>query len=465
MSGLFDRVQREPPTNIEAEQVLLATILRDNLSLEACADFLLPEHFADGAHQRIYAACLDMVERGGNACAHTLRAYFDHDDGLKAVGGSAYLAKLAAVGDSPGRAGEFAAVVHDLYLRRELMRVSQEASEDATQPHWQLPAADLIERTEAELFDLAERRADRRRPRSLGEELGGVMQHLKERIAAGGGLSGISTGLADIDEATCGLEPGQLVIIGAKQGMGKTALGLSMALKARLHGQMSRTLFFSLEMPAAQVGKRALTAMTGIPYNRINTGRISPEERAALAEAAEHLDNLPLTIDDESGHTPMSILTAARRHKRRFGLDLVMIDHLGFVGSGNDRHSPYEQASIACRGIKQAAKRLGVPIILLCQLSRTVDRREDKRPLMSDLRDSGNIEQDADIIGLLYREAYYLAREEPTEATEYQDWLDEMAKAKNKAEFIIAKQRNGAVGTKLLHYDDERMWFSNWSGR
>lgn len=469
MSEAWDAPHINPPMNLEAEQALLGAVLSNNEALERVADFLLPEHFADGSHQRIYTACCALVEEGTVANTLTLKGRFERDEGLTEVGGVRYLAKLQALG-SMANVEQYGRVILDAYLRRSLIALAQETAAEAMD-HTS-GATDILERTEAALYDLAERRRDQRDTRALGGILPDLVDAIERRQEAGGRIEGLCTGFADLDQMTSGLEPGNLMILGARPGMGKTALALSIASRATISGDKARVLFFSLEMSARELAKRALVSLTGLSYFDLSAGRFDAFQKQDIRDAARTMDAWTVSIDDSPSHTAATIQTAARRWQRRSGLDLVIVDHLDFVESGRRDESTYARVSAAVRGLKQLAKRLGVPVLLLCQLSRNVERRDDKRPTLADLRDSGNIEQDADLVTFLYREHYYVSREEPEltgdregDAAALADWQAKLDACRHRADLIIAKQRNGPTGTKRLYFDQERMTFDNWSDR
>ncbi len=471
MSELFQPLQG-PPVNMEAEQAFLSALLSNNRALDLCPD-LLPDHFADGAHQRIFRACQGLIQRGASANAVTLKNYFDRDQGLIEVGGAAYLAQVQAASVGIVNVADYASLIRDLFIRRQLMEIAIDLQAKAQSPDLDTTGAALIAEANAALFDLAERGRNQRDTTTFAEAADEVLTQIEARQKAGGGLLGLSTGFSSLDRWTGGLEAGAMMVLAARASMGKTSLALSLA--ERVAAQGGRVLFFSLEQSNSQVLRRAMASRTGMKFQHLSGSGLSTAEFDHLFEVGRELGELPIILDDNAGHTPMSVLTQARRVKQgKGGLDLIIIDYLGFLrpnrGERHDRKS--SEIGAIVRGIKEAAKTLQVPIILLSQLNRKADEREDHRPLLSDLRESGDIEQDADIVALLFREHYYLKRAEPRSPRQretedqfqdrYQQWEQNFEKSRGKAELILAKQRNGQTGTIPMRFDEQRMQFSDY---
>lgn len=475
---------RTPPHNFEAEQALLGAILLNNRAFERVSEFLRPEHFADPVHGRIFAACGKLIERGQIANPVTLKTFFETDGGLAEIGGTPYLAQLANAVVSIINADDYGKLIHDLHLRRELIDIGQTLVNEAFEPDLDRSAMDQIGGAEAKLYELA----------TTGQTEGGfeafgtvLVEAVKQAEAAHkrqGKLSGVPTGLIDMDKRLGGLHPSDLLILAGRPSMGKTSLATNIAFNAakaykeevdalgnKVAVDGAKVAFFSLEMSAEQLAARILAEQAEISSHKIRQGEMSNEEFERLVVAAQELHRLPLFIDDTPALSISAVRTRSRRLKRQHGLGLIVVDYLQLLrGSGSHSENRVQEVSEITRGLKALAKELDVPVIALSQLSRAVEQREDKRPQLADLRESGSIEQDADVVMFVYREQYYLERAEPGRRPEetdekfnerYSKWHERLMEVVNTAEVIVAKQRHGPVGTVRLSFQGEFTKFGN----
>lgn len=462
-----------PPHNLEAEQALLGAILVNNGAYEASRDFVTSEQFADPVNGRIFSACATLIDRGEIANPVTLKRLFDQDGDLEGVGGAQYLVQLVASVVTVVNAADYAKAVSDLYRRRQLIDVAQSMMVDAYRHDLEMPAEAILDDAEAKLFDLAENGTgtEQKGLQQVSHAVDTALDLIEAAHRTGGQISGVTTGLIDIDRFLCGLQPGDNVVLAGATSMGKTALGLFFAYRAALQG--TPVAFFSLEMPQEQLGMRLLALVTGIPTDRQRSGQLDVEERQKLAQARAEIAALPLHIDDAPAPTVAAINNRARRMKRRHGMGLIVVDYLQLIAPGNSyksrQNNRTNDVSEISRALKQCAKNLKVPVLNLAQLSRSVDQRDEKRPRLADLRESGAIEQDADSVLFIFREEYYLEREEPTQkagedGTKFDmrmmAWRDRMEAVKGTAELIAAKNRHGRLGKLRLAFDGESGRFS-----
>ncbi|PWE17359.1 replicative DNA helicase [Marinicauda salina] len=465
-----------PPHNIDAEQAFLGALLYENEIYHRVADWLRPEHFYDPLHGRIYEAASQLITRGSLADAVVLKSRFERDEGLKEIGGPIYLVDLMREAPEPASAPEYARLVYDLALRRALISLGSEISKTATDAETDTHANALIEQAERSLFQLAESGTASKGFMAFHEALGESVEMAAAAYKRGGGLSGISSGLNSLDAKLGGLHRSDLIILAGRPSMGKSSLALNIAFAvARAHQAEElpdgtlRTAnggvvgFFSLEMSAEQLATRLIADFTGIPGYHIRQGKIDAAQYEDIREAVGEIQHTPLFIDDTGGLSIGALAARARRLKRTHGLDVIVVDYLQLITSSNTRSdSRVQEVSEITQALKALAKELDVPVIALSQLSRQVEQRDDKKPQLSDLRESGSIEQDADVVMFVYREAYYLERQEPKEGTEeHLKWEDEMREIRKLAEVIIGKQRHGPIGTVKLAFDPERTKFSD----
>jgi len=461
--------------SLEAEQSLLGCLLYDNGAVERLPEALRGEHFIEPFHHWLFDQVVGLVSSGQFAEPILIAERATGLPSFEPLGGVRYLADLVDRAPPSNMAPHAANIILDLALRRDLIRIAEDAAANARKDR-ETSARDHIEEVEGQLFGLAESKS------SVGfqtfsQNLAGAVAMAAKAYERDGGLSGLSTGLADLDQKLGGLHPSDLVIIAARPAMGKTALAANVAFHVAnryayeaLPGGRTKTkdggivAFYSLEMSGEQLALRILGERSGVSSDRLRKGDVRPDEFGRVRDAAVEIDQAPLHIDATGGLAIAKLGARARRLKRTSGLDLIVVDYLQLVTANayrGDRNRVQEVSEIT-QGLKALAKELSVPVIALSQLSRAVESREDKRPQLSDLRESGSIEQDADVVMFLYREEYYLGRSEPKAGTEaHQKWLDSMDACRGQAELIIAKQRHGPIGTVRLAFNADLTKFSN----
>jgi len=466
------------PQNIEAEAALLGALMIDNRLVEDVQLKLKALHFFEPLHGRIYEAILKLTDSNRIANPVTLKPLFDADEGMKEVGGPSYLAQLTGSGAAVIGARDFAAQIYDLALLRALVGVGRELVEGALDTSEDVAPLAQIERAETELYKVAEEGGGEGKAKSFGEATKEALQLAEKALNSGGHLSGLTTGLDSLNGKIGGLHKSDLVIVAGRPGMGKSSLATNIgfaAAKRLLQDQEdgiepaksagAAVALFSLEMSADQLATRILAEQSGISSENLRMGRISQAEFRSLARAAAELQSLPLYIDDTPGLTIAALRARARRLKRQKGIGMVIVDYLQLLqgtGKGSAGDNRVQEISEISRGLKQLAKELDVPVMALSQLSRAVEQREDKRPQLSDLRESGSIEQDADIVLFIYREDYYLAARQPADDhPEVDKWREEMARVYGLAEVIVAKQRHGSTGKVRLKFDSRVTKFSD----
>lgn len=456
---------RTPPHNFQAEQELLGAILLNNRAFERVSEFLRPEHFADPTHGRIFAACAKLIEQGRLADPLTIRDMFADDDQLNELGGPKYLTALVESVVSTVNAGDYGHLIHSLHLRRCLIQAGQDLLDQAHDLAANETPQEIQERHESELFNISIDVFSGRNV-TLGNAVRAALESADaaRRARYEGKTIGIATGLSDLDRIIGGLRESDLIILAGRPSMGKTSIAQAVAINAAKTGR--KVLFASLEMSSEQLGNRGLSMESGVPACRLERGDADQNEIEKAVMAAQALDALPLEIDDTPAITPQRLRTRARRMKRQRGLDLIVVDYLQLMRTPEKSDNRVQEISKITAALKAIAKELNVPVLALSQLSRAVEQREDRRPQLSDLRDSGSIEQDADVVMFVFREQYYLEREEPAEGcTNYNDkfnkWCDRLAACRNTAEVIVAKQRRGPIGSARLHFDPELVKFGN----
>ncbi len=473
---------RSAPHNLEAEQGLLGAILFDNETLHRVTDRLKSSHFYDPVHGRIFDVCGAFIAAGKLADGVTLRAHFQNDGALAEIGGAAYLLTLM---ENAARlsvhAQEYAVLIYDLALRRELIRVGQEITALAEQPPDGADATDIIEESERTLFALAESGSANRGFAPFSSALATSIEMAAIAYENKSDVTGLATGFDDLDRLLGGMHPSDLIILAGRPSMGKTALATNIAYniaQARLKAQRDGALdvatnkggivaFFSLEMSGEQLATRLLSDAADVPSQKIRHGSITKTEYEKLVQVSQDLQHLPLHIDETGAISIAQLQARARRLKRMGGLDLIVVDYLQLVTSSQRRNDGrVQEVSEITQGLKALAKDLKVPVIALSQLSRQVENREDKRPQLSDLRESGSIEQDADVVLFVFREAYYLERGQPKLGTDdHAKWQQDIDAVRNQAEVIIGKQRHGPIGTARLFFNPEYVRFGNLSLR
>jgi len=480
-SSLLGQTLRRPPANLEAEQALLGALLANNKAFERVSEFLEQEHFADPVHGRIFEAIRRRIESGQLADAVTLRGEFEHSGLLEEVGGTAYLAQLLAATVGIINAGEYGRAVHDAWIRRQLIELGEVVVNRAFGAEPELAGPAQIEAAEQSLYDLATRgRQDGgflNFERALAQAILGAERAFKRT----GHVSGLATGLSDLDAKTGGLHASDLVVLAGRPGMGKTALGTSIAvgaartLLAGVEGERKRgaIAIFSLEMSAEQLATRVLAEQARISGDRIRRGDIGQRDFDRFVAVSREIGNLPIEIDDTPAITLSALRTRARRLQRTRGLELIVIDYLQLMrpAAGTRPESRVLEISQVTQGLKAIAKELSVPVLALAQLSRAVEAREDKRPQLSDLRESGTIEQDADSVMFIYRDEYYLAQREPKQMAfdsndrfleAHEKWKNDMESVHNRAELLLQKQRHGPTGKIDLFFEAEFTRFASF---
>jgi replicative DNA helicase len=454
-------LKKTSPVNMEAEQALLGCILHNNNALEKVSDFLRKEHFSDRNNGKIFHAISCLVEQGKVADPITLKDFFEKDQGLTEIGGVHYLIQLADSVVSVGNVSHYGQLIYDLFLRRQLIDIGEEMVVTAHEHGLEKSAINQIEEAEQKLFNLAlSGTGTEANAQSLHDSLVTALKIAEIAYKRDSKVVGVTTGLKDIDKWLGGLHPSDLIVVAGRPSMGKTGFGATIAFNAARARHQKKNeggvvAFFSLEMSSDQIATRLLSQEAKITSDKIRRGELSSTDFPKLIEANRRISEIPLYIDDTPALTVSSLRTKARRLKRQQGLDMIVIDYLQLMrGGNNSSENRVQEISEITRGLKALAKELQVPIMALSQLSRAVEQRDDKRPQLSDLRESGSIEQDADVVIFIYREEYYEARKEPEAGTEkYALWQERMETIQNQADIIIAKQRHGPIGTVKLFFD------------
>jgi replicative DNA helicase len=470
---------RHIPYDVEVEQALLGAALMDNRVLEAVTGTLKAEHFYDPLHQRIYATMQTFLERGSMALTPlTLHAAMKADPGLIEVGGHAYLVGLAEAAPALPNARDLARILQDLAVRRSLVHIGEDIVNGAYEAPADKTPQTMIEDAEKALYRVAETSKYGDGPLPFSESLKRAVDSAEKAQARGGRISGISTGFTELDSLLGGLQASDLLILAGRPGMGKTALATNMAFNAartlmrdRAAGEENSAgasvLFFSLEMAAQQLAARILSQQTELEMYKIRNGRFSESEWEKFVMAMQDLSAMPLFIDDTGGISIAQIAARARRMKREKGVGLIVVDYLQLIEPSRRAENRVQEITEVTKGLKNLAKELDVPVLALSQLSRGVDARDDKRPVLSDLRESGSIEQDADVVMFVYREEYYLKSREPDlngsedERKEHHKWAERMERVQGKALVMVEKHRHGATNAYELQFDDRFTRFSN----
>lgn len=476
-SAASETTYRTAPHNVEAEQALLGAILVNNEAFYRVSDFLEPRHFFEPIHVRIYETTAALIRAGKVATPVTLKTFMPADFDVAGLTAPQYLARLAAEATTVINAEDYGRTIYDLSVRRDLIAIGEEIVNEAYEAPIDATPQDQIEEAEKRLYELAE----------TGRYDGGFLRFndaLKEAVDMAsrafqrdGHLSGLASGLDDLDTIMGGLQPSDLIILAGRPGMGKTSLATNIAynVAAAYRGETlpdgsvrpidgGICAFFSLEMSAEQLATRILAEQTEIPSYKIRRGDISEADFDKLAAGAQMMQTVPLYIDDTGGISIAQLRARARRLKRQRGLDFMVVDYLQLLTGSSKRASEgrVQEITEITTGLKALAKELAVPIMALSQLSRQVESRDDKRPQLSDLRESGSIEQDADVVMFVFREEYYLKGKEPKEGTEeWFKWDTDLKAVQNTAEVIIGKQRHGPTGTVRLAFEPQYTRFSS----
>src|SRR6056297_1461866 len=464
------------PHSIEAEQQLLGAILTNNDVYDRVASLIGPQHFYDPVHARIYETAAARIAKGNLASPVTLKTFLEEDEGLKELGGPAYLTRLAGAAISAFAARDYAQMIYDMAIRRELIGLGHEIVGKAVRAEVDAEPRDQIVEAEQKLYKLSEQGQSETGFQSFLRAVTDAVNVANAAYQREGGLAGISTGLVDMDRKLGGLHKSDLLILAGRPSMGKTSLATNIAFniaKAYRRGQKPDGSegaveggvvgFYSLEMSAEQLAARILSEAAEVPSEQIRKGDMTEPEFRKFVDAAKTLESCPLYIDDTPA-LPISQLAArARRLKRTHGLDVLIVDYLQLVRPASAKDSRVNEVSEITQGLKAIAKELDIPVIALSQLSRQVESREDKRPQLSDLRESGSIEQDADVVMFVFREEYYKEREKPGEheLEKMAAWQDEMERLHGRAEVVIGKQRHGPIGTVELSFEGRFTRFGN----
>lgn len=452
---------KEVPINIEAEQALLGGVLLNNDAFESVSEFLKPQHFSNAIHSLIYETIGNIISRGGVANPITLKDLLSQNEDFKEIGGYSYLIELSDITYQTMLLSDYGRLIYDLYVRRQLIQVGHETMIDARIFNDDNHSFKIIEDTERKLFQLASDGQQAKTITPFSQALKETLEKAETAYKRDSHVVGVSTGLVDVDHKLGGLHPSDLLILAGRPSMGKTALATNIAFNAAQLFLSDSTdgapvLFFSLEMSAEQLANRILSSESGISSDNIRRGTIKSDEFPKLVTTTQRITQTPLYIDDTPALTIAAVRNKARRAKRQYNIGMIVIDYLQLLsggGKGSETNRVNEISEIT-RGLKALAKELNVPVIALSQLSREVEKRDDKRPQLSDLRESGSIEQDSDVVMFVYREEYYESRKEPEIGTPaHAEWMGKMAKIGNQAELIIAKQRHGPIANIKLYFD------------
>lgn len=474
---MIESESRKELYNIEAEQTILGTIILNNEYLNRVSEFLRPEHFYEPAHQKIFLQIIHNIEKV-NIIANqvTLKQFFESEPSIKANGGATYLSNLLSSASSIIDIADYAHLIRDLALKRELVMIGEDIVNRVYKVEEKTSAQEQIELAESTLFGLSEHGSGKSDFRSISHSMKETLDKTLIAKKRDSHISGVSTGLVDLDMILSGMQQSDLIILAGRPSMGKTALGINMAVNACKYlnkdienpKDKKAVGFFSLEMSSDQLAARILSMESSINATKFRTGKLDEDEWGVIAARSAEISKLPFFIDDTPALSISAIRTRARRMVRKNNLAFLVIDYLQLIRgiSKRSNENRVQEISEITQGLKAIAKEFNIPVLALSQLSRAVEQREDKRPQLSDLRESGSIEQDADVVSFIYRDSYYLERKRPPEeeVEKFQQWKSQMHETVHKAEVIIAKQRNGPVGSKFLYFDAEFTRFGNWAG-
>ena len=448
---------KELPNNIEAEQAVIGSILVTNEIFDEINIIISSNNFYDPMHQKIFGAIENLIYKGMLANPITLKNHFeDEKDELNVP---EYLVKITKFSTSTRQATEYSKIIYDMFVRRELIKISEQTIDTAKLNDLNTNGQNIIENSERLLFDLAEKGSFNSSLIKFDEAMRQTIEMASAAYKNEEGIVGVPTGLRDLDDRLGGLHRSDLIIIAGRPGMGKTALATNIAFNAAQKLQDSERksciAFFSLEMSSEQLSTRILAEQSRIKSNYIRRGRISDEQFDKFIETSKNIAELPLYVDETPAISIAAMSNRARRIKRIHGLDMIVVDYIQLMrGSFNSKDGRVQEVSEITQGLKAIAKELSIPVVALSQLSRQVEQRDSKKPQLSDLRESGSIEQDADVVMFVYREAYYLENKEPKPATvEHAEWQVKMDEISNVAELIIGKQRHGPTGTVFLEFE------------
>jgi len=453
--------EKQMPCNIEAEQALIGSILVSNEIYDEISTIIDSQKFFDPIHVKIYETIEKLISKGLLANPITLKNYFDNDEGLKELGGQEYLIKITKFSTtSVKQVMDYANIIHEMHVRRELIKISETVLTEASSGNEvSSNGEELIQNAEKSLFDLAERGHFNQSFMKFEKALMQTIDMAKRAFKNEEGIVGVPSGLTDLDSRLGGMHKQDLIIIAGRPSMGKTALATNIAFHAAKNIQKknlkSSVAFFSLEMSSEQLSTRILSEQSRIKSNDIRRGKVTENEMEKFIETSKNIHDLPLYIDETPAITISAISNRSRRIKRLFGLDLIVVDYIQLMRSGTKKYDGrVQEISEITQGLKALAKELNVPVLALSQLSRAVEQRDDKKPQLADLRESGSIEQDADVVMFVYREAYYLERKEPTLGSiEHAEWQQKMEEVSRLADIMIGKHRHGPTGNVKVEFE------------
>ena len=457
---IVENSEKQLPCNIEAEQAVIASILVSNDIYDEISSILDSQKFFDPIHVKLYETIETLISKGLLANPITLKNHFENNEGLKELGGQEYLIKITKFSTSVKQAIDYANIVQEMHVRRELIKISQSVLDEvSTNSDVGTSGETIIQNTEKSLFDLAERGHFNQSFMKFDSALKQTIDMAKSAYQSEEGLVGVPTGLTDLDSRLGGLHKQDLVIIAGRPSMGKTALATNIAFHAAKNIEKKRSkstvAFFSLEMSSEQLSTRILSEQSRIRSNDIRRGKVSEKEFEQFIETSKNISELPLYIDETPAITIAAISNRSRRIKRLFGLELIVVDYIQLMkSSGKKEYNRVQEISEITQGLKALAKELNVPVLALSQLSRAVEHRDDKKPQLADLRESGSIEQDADIVMFVFRESYYLQNKEPTVGSiEHAEWQTKMNEISHLADIMISKQRHGPTGNVKVEFE------------
>ncbi|GAB4167184.1 MAG: replicative DNA helicase [Rickettsiaceae bacterium] len=459
-----DNLARKQPANIHAEQMLLGAILINSDLIEQVNEFLKAEHFYEKLHQTIYNAIEILIGKGLSATPVTIKSMLEKDQLYKEAGGNEYIIRLTTIAMVVIDPHDYGKIIYDLAIKRNLIAIGEDIVNDAYNSTLEQSASEQLELAESKLYLLASEGLREKGFVSMKDSVAESLASINRAMKNSDHVTGISTGLLDLDNKLSGFQNSDLVIIAGRPSMGKTAFAINFAFNAckalqrkTAEGEKPPAVgFFSLEMSSEQLATRLLSMMARVDSTHLRNGKVNEEHYNDLRKAAVELAEMPFFIDDTPALSISAVRARARKLKRKNNLGIIFVDYLQLLRGSSKSDNRVLEISEITQGLKALAKELNIPVIALSQLSRAVEQREDKRPMLSDLRESGSIEQDADLVMFLYREEYYLKRKEPAPGDpKYSEWQEKLDKAHNVAEVLIAKHRNGAVGNVQLYYVDK----------
>ena len=465
---VVENSQKQMPCNIEAEQAVIGSILVSNDIYDEISPIIDAQKFFDPIHAKIFETIENLISKGLLANPITLKNHFENNEGLKELGGQEYLIKITKFSTSIKQAIDYANIVQEMHVRRELIRISESVLDQASSAtEITTSGEEMIQNAEKSLFDLAERGHFNQSFMKFERALKQTIEMAKSAYQNEEGIVGVPTGLTDLDNKLGGMHKQDLVIIAGRPSMGKTALATNIAFHAAKNIEKkdlkSTVAFFSLEMSSEQLSTRILSEQSRIRSNDIRRGKVSEQEFEKFIETSKNIFELPLYIDETPAITIAAISNRSRRIKRLFGLELIVVDYIQLMkSSGRKEYNRVQEISEITQGLKALAKELDVPVLALSQLYRAVEQRDDKKPQLADLRESGSIEQDADVVMFVFREAYYLERKEPTLGSiEHAEWRQKMDEISSLAEIMISKQRHGPTGNVKVEFEAMYTKFKN----